>query len=259
MAHRSRRKRNTIIEETDTDIVPEVAAPSSEVVAPETTPDVAAPETVPDVPTVEFNGCILCHNDFKSDDKKTEFTCGCYTVHTNCALKFVAENAMFYLRNRIPTCNRCNEILYNDGLDEEEDTLAFVRTPPDNTNITLFEALKSKKDSLKDIKKVKANKAALNKATKEFKKKLKEKTDEFKAQAEVHIIALKLLKRVFKNDFSQCVEYKDVLSKGTVHKSSLTRFKKKYNVDFVERKRSYWRSWRNRPAHILKWSFRIRI
>ena len=242
--------KNTIIDEEPTsdttipDLLATAATASTAAIAPT---EATAPST---------DECIFCNNTFKSDDKKMELICGCYTVHTNCALKLTA-NTLIY-RYVVPRCDKCNSLFYTYN-DVEAEVYAQTGTgtaTAQGTNINLFEALKLQKDSLRDIKKINAYRLAANKAHVTFMKKIKQKSAEFHLQSQIHILALKLLKREYVNNFKLSTEYKEAINKNTVYQSSLTRFRKKYNVTFVQRKR-HWQWRRQSPHYQLKYKFRI--
>jgi len=199
--------------------------------------------------------CMLCDEDLLDGDKKMEYECGCHIVHTRCGL----QRAYFSMRNQGNfTCGECGIILFGDPteVDADDENIIMVNT---------IETLKSNRDFKADFKKIKSKNSEHKRAGTAYNKRMNEEYTKFNNLVNISIMGIKLAKREALNTLKQTDEYKNFSRAAASAASTLTRFKRKYNLGWREssllklRPYSGWR-WRlGLPSRMTGRRFRIRI
>lgn len=199
--------------------------------------------------------CTLCDEDLLDGDKKMEYECGCHIVHTRCGL----QQAYFSMRNHGNfTCGECGIILFGDATEVAADDENFIM-------IQNIETLKCNKDFKADLKKIKSKNSEHKKAGNAYNKRMTEEYTKFTNLVNISIMGIKLAKREALHTLKQTDEYKNFSRAAASAASTLTRFKRKYNLGWREsgilklRPYSGWR-WRlSLPSRMTGRRFRIRI
>ena len=197
--------------------------------------------------------CSICTHDVVDGECKAELSCGC-AIHTSCGLTQIQRDMLHHPYDDM-RCRACNVVFFvnpdrqNNLIDDE---MAANR----------IETLKTQADFKKDFKSLRVASAASKRSCAAFARILRERRRQFMDLHGPTIRALIQAKREALDAAKLCEE-RVAWSRAEIKaKSAVTRFKRKYNLNYAEcraLKLSYWRRWRDSPAYILRRGFHVKI
>ena len=181
--------------------------------------------------------CTLCNQAMQPDHRTTQMPCCPAEVHTQCYITYMSHSFN-------PNCFVCNTVLYhyipNTDLPPPLDTPEY-------------------RAALRDVKKARA---ARNKGLLALNKSVRDVAIGFKAQTAPLISSLKAMKREAITTVKLTQGWREGFLTSRRYTAAVNRFTKDFalNTQTLRALRLWPRwYWKNRPAHIIRRKFRIRI